>query len=185
MQSTEINTSTNRNASVTIVLFTLKYYTTRSTGTVHTSAKARLTTVAISVPPSGEAVWERHENAIICLLAHCQQPSLKISCKFAWKFLRKVANRQTNNDENITSLADEKKKQNRLMMMTMIVIYWSWPSLVVSPYSAPQCSHCKRCAIATAIPSVCPSVPLSHAGIVSKWLHVARCSLHCQIAKCV
>ena len=39
--------------------------------------------------------------------------------------------------------------------------------------------------LATAIPSVCPSVRLSHAGIVSKWLHVARCSLHCQIAKCV
>jgi len=35
--------------------------------------------------------------------------------------------------------------------------------------------------IATAI----PSVYLSHAGIVSKRRHVARCSLHCQIAKCV
>ena len=32
---------------------------------------------------------------------------------------------------------------------------------------------------------VCPSVCLSHAGIVSKRRHVARCSLHCQIAKCV
>jgi len=43
--------------------------------------------------------------------------------------------------------------------------------------------------LATAIPSVCPSVRpsvcLSHAGIVSKRPHVARCSLHCQIAKCV
>ena len=43
--------------------------------------------------------------------------------------------------------------------------------------------------LATAIPSVCPSVRpsvcLPHAGIVSKRLHVARCSLHCQIAKCV
>ena len=29
------------------------------------------------------------------------------------------------------------------------------------------------------------SVRLSHAGIVTKRLHVARCSLHCQIAKCV
>ena len=35
------------------------------------------------------------------------------------------------------------------------------------------------------IPSVCPPVRLSHAGIVSKRLHAARCSLHCQIAKCV
>jgi len=33
--------------------------------------------------------------------------------------------------------------------------------------------------------SVRLSVCLSHAGIVSKRLHVARCSLHCQIAKCV
>ena len=39
--------------------------------------------------------------------------------------------------------------------------------------------------LATAIPSVCLSVHLSHAGTVSKRRHVARCSLHCQIAKCV
>jgi len=53
-------------------------------------------------------------------------------------------------------------------------------------YSAPQCSHCKRC-IATAIPSVCPSVRLSVTRLycVTPTIHVARCSLHCQIAKCV
>ena len=44
--------------------------------------------------------------------------------------------------------------------------------------------------LATAIPSVCHlsvclSVCPSHAGIVSKRRHVARCSLHCRIAKCV
>ena len=43
--------------------------------------------------------------------------------------------------------------------------------------------------LATAIPSVCPSVclsvRLSHAGIVSKRWHVARCSFHRWIAKCV
>ena len=43
--------------------------------------------------------------------------------------------------------------------------------------------------LATAIPSVRlsvrPSVCPSHAGIVSKRWHVARCSLHCRIAKCV
>ena len=33
--------------------------------------------------------------------------------------------------------------------------------------------------------SVCPSVRPSHAGIVSTRRHVARCSSHCQIAKCV
>jgi len=43
--------------------------------------------------------------------------------------------------------------------------------------------------LGTAIPSVCLSVCLSvrpsHAGIVSKGRHVAWCSLHCWIAKCV
>ena len=43
--------------------------------------------------------------------------------------------------------------------------------------------------LATAIPSVRlsvrPSVCPSHAGIVSKRRHVARCSLHCRMAKCV
>jgi len=46
-----------------------------------------------------------------------------------------------------------------------------------------------RCVLVSSFlfPSVCPSVRLSqsHAGIVSKRRHVARCSLHCQIAKCV
>jgi len=32
--------------------------------------------------------------------------------------------------------------------------------------------------------SVCLSVRPSHAGMVSKRLHAARCSWHCQIAKC-
>jgi len=50
-------------------------------------------------------------------------------------------------------------------------------------YSAPQCSHCKRCISYSN--SVCPSVCPSHAGIVSKRRHAARCSLHCLIAKCV
>jgi len=39
--------------------------------------------------------------------------------------------------------------------------------------------------LATAIPSVRPSVCPSHAGIVSKRPYVARCSLHRWIAKCV
>jgi len=50
-----------------------------------------------------------------------------------------------------------------------------------------QCSHCKRCtSYSNSVrPSVCLSVCPSHAGIVSKRRHVARCSLHCWIAKCV
>jgi len=77
---------------------------TRSTGTVHTSAKARLTSVAIQTRIRD---LDRHQNLIICSLAHCQ-PSLKISCKSVWKFLRKVANRQTNRQTTTktTSLAE-------------------------------------------------------------------------------
>jgi len=54
-------------------------------------------------------------------------------------------------------------------------------------YSAPQRSHCKRCASysnSVCLP-ICLPVCLSHISIVSKQLHVAQCSLHCQIAKCV
>jgi len=54
-----------------------------------------------------------------------------------------------------------------------------------------QCSHCKRCisysnSVRLSVRlSVCPSDCPSHAGIVSKLRHVARCSLHRWIAKCV
>jgi len=71
-------------------LFTLKRMVTRSTVTVYTSAKARLTRVTIQIQIHDP---DRHQNVIICSLAHFQ-PSLKISCKSVCKFLRKVANRQ-------------------------------------------------------------------------------------------
>jgi len=38
---------------------------------------------------------DRNQNLIVCSLAH-YIPSRKISCKSVQKFLRKVANRQTN-----------------------------------------------------------------------------------------
>ena len=41
---------------------------------------------------------DRHQNIIICSLAQCQS-SVKISCKSVSKFLRNVANRQTNNKQ--------------------------------------------------------------------------------------
>ena len=56
---------------------------------------------------------------------------------------------------------------------------------------AAQCSHCKWCisyshSVRLSVSlSVCPSVRPSHAGIVSKRRHIARCSLHRWIAKCV
>jgi len=60
---------------------------TRSTGTLHTSAKACLTQICIRIHDP-----DRQQNLIICSLAHCQH-SLRISCKCVWKFLHKVANR--------------------------------------------------------------------------------------------
>jgi len=51
-------------------------------------------------------------NLIICSLAHCE-PSLKISCKSIWKFVRKVANRQTNKDDYMSSLAEVTNYYNK------------------------------------------------------------------------
>jgi len=56
-----------RGLTVIIILIT------SSTGTVHTSAKARLIRIRICDP-------DCTQNLIVCSLAHCQ-PSLKISCK--------------------------------------------------------------------------------------------------------
>ena len=74
--------------------------TSKSTGTVHTSAKARLTLLPILIRiPIRIRDPDCHQNLIICSLARCQ-PSLKISCKSVRSFLRKVANRQTDKDTN-------------------------------------------------------------------------------------
>ena len=83
----QTGTSSVWNNNIIIELFVTWW--TRSTGTVHAFAKARLTSVAIRIrirDPDG------HQNLIICSFAH-YQPSLKISCKSAQKFLHKVANR--------------------------------------------------------------------------------------------
>ena len=81
---------------------------------MHTSAKARLTRIAIRIRiliQIGDL--DRHQNLIISL-AHCQ-PSMKIS--FVRKFLRKVANRQTdgrtNNEDCISSLLVELNSQSK------------------------------------------------------------------------
>jgi len=52
-------------------------------------------------------------------------------------------------------------------------------------YSAPQCSHCKRCTSYgnSVCLSVCPSATRRYC--VKTMAHIVRCSLHCQIAKCV
>ena len=66
--------------------------------------------------------------------------------------------------------------------------YWTTDAMNATPFlQHAQCSHCKRCISYSN--SVCLSIRLSvcpsHAGIVSKRRHVARCSLHRRIAKCV
>jgi len=83
---------------------------TRSTGTVHTSVKARLTSVATRIQIRiryGSVIRipirhpDRHQNLIICYCSPAHwQPFLKISCKSFWKFLRKVASIQTNRQTN-------------------------------------------------------------------------------------
>ena len=95
-------------------LFTI--FLTRSTGTVHTSAKTRLTSVTIQIR------IHRHQNVslITCSLAHCQ-PSLKISCKSVQKFSAKLltdkqTERQTNNDYYISFLAKVTIKLGLLFM---------------------------------------------------------------------
>ena len=65
--------------------------TTRTTGTVHTSAKACLTSVAIWI-------WiairipdrDRNQNLITFALTHCQ-PSLNTSCKDANRQIERIA----------------------------------------------------------------------------------------------
>ena len=85
----------------TTLITVLKQHTiTRSTGTVHTSTKAHLTSVAIQIQIHIQICDpDRQQNLIICSLAHCQ-PYMNISCKSVWRFLRKVANRQTDRQTN-------------------------------------------------------------------------------------
>ena len=75
---------------------------TRSTGTLHTSAKERLTSVAIRI-------WirdpDRHQNLIICSLAHCQR-SLKIYANLFESFCAKLLTDRQRNDDYISSLAE-------------------------------------------------------------------------------
>jgi len=51
--------ATTTTRGVMMMMMTIIIIVARSTGTLHTSAKARLTSVAISVPPSGESVYVR------------------------------------------------------------------------------------------------------------------------------
>jgi len=76
---------------------------------MHISAKARLTSVAIRIQIRVRICDPDHQqNVTVYSLAHCQ-PSLQILCKSVWKFLRKVANRQTDRETD-----KERRKHNLL-----------------------------------------------------------------------
>ena len=70
----------------------------RSTGTVHTSAKAHLTSVMIQIQIRDP---DRYQNLIICSLAHWL-PFLKISCNSVWRFL--LTDRQTNKQRQLHNI---------------------------------------------------------------------------------
>jgi len=86
----EENTEGETKARSTSVYYSLhkSIIKTRSTGIVHTSAKARLTSVVIRILIRLRDS-DRHQNLIIYSMALCQ-PSLKISCKSVRKFLSKL-----------------------------------------------------------------------------------------------
>ena len=103
---------------------------TRSTGTVHTSAKARLTSAAIWRISMSSRFTSINHVPYLPIVTNpennpCIQTVIRIATKIwpfvqwlianlPWKycanpfgsFLRKVANRQTNNDDYISSLAE-------------------------------------------------------------------------------
>ena len=65
---------------------------------------SRLIPLSVSPNPQKQSLYpdgdkDRHQNLTVCSLANCQR-SLKISYKSVPKFLRKVANRQTNRQAN-------------------------------------------------------------------------------------
>ena len=89
---------------------TLTQSITRSTRTaVHTSAKAH------TDDP------DRHQNLIICSFAHCQPP-LKFHANPFWQCLHKVANRQTNKDDDyMTSMYMYLDAEELLMQVSELV----------------------------------------------------------------
>ena len=92
-------------------------------GTVHTSTKACPTSVAMLICDP-----DHHQNLIICSLAHCQR-SVKMSCKSVQKFLHKVANRQTNNGDYISSLVEVK-----IIHFSAVLLCISWCLTACSHY---------------------------------------------------
>jgi len=76
---------------------------------MHTSVKARLTSVAIRICDP-----DSQQNLIVCSLVHCQ-PSLEISCKSVHNFFypKLLTNRQTNKQQQLHILLGGGKYQAR------------------------------------------------------------------------
>jgi len=94
---------TNANVSKVHNLVKTNYIQTRSNGAVHTSAKARLTSVAIQIRiriPDPD----RHQMLIICSLAYCQPPSKFHADPFESFCAKLLTNRQT--DRQTTTKKD-------------------------------------------------------------------------------
>jgi len=73
-----------------------------------------------------------------------------------------------------------------LMSLASVVVLLRFQNFhCQSLFTAHRNARIASSVLAMAIPSVCLSVCLSHAGIASQRLHVAQCSLHRQIAKCI
>ena len=69
------------------------HHTTRSTGTVHTSTKVHLTSIAIRIRGP-----DRHQNLIICSFAHCQ-PSRKFPANPLSFYTKLLTDRQTDKQQ--------------------------------------------------------------------------------------
>ena len=106
-----------------------------------------------SLYPDGDP--SHHQNSNICSLGHCQ-PSAKISCKSVRKFLRKVANRQT--DKRQTSNDDSSLANNhyhcRKWPQSLLIRKYRYVIGIISArkkwrrlITSLGCSCCCRCAV--------------------------------------
>ena len=110
-----------------------------------------------------------------------------------WKFSRKGSffwKKNKKSEIYLQRLASSGRHNSALIIdRRKCITKWSLCGILVSIFTARRNARIASAVLAIAFSSVCPSVRpsvcLTHAGIVSKRRHVARCSLHCQIAKCV
>ena len=126
------------------VITKLFHSNTKSTGTVHNSAKAGVTSVAMRI-------WirihirirdlDRCQNLISCSLAHCQH-SLKLSSKSVRTFLHKVANRETDRQRRKHNILGGGKDVDLYFSVNFRTYYIYRP---FEHFSGPGTSICRVC----------------------------------------